>query len=121
MLHPLEHIGDHQNPLTDTTALASRQAPQFGRPRFAAKKICRHRRSPKHGILLYKLYHIWRSPEAGITFAGAQKWSIQNTRDDDWPFSDEVRPGAERQSEVDRRYGDHEISAARCVRCVHEP
>jgi hypothetical protein len=43
-----------------------------------------------------------------VAFAGAQKWSIQNTCDDDWPFSDEVRPGAEQQSEVDRRYGDHE-------------
>ena len=62
-----------------------------------------------------------QSPDWRVAFAGAQKWSIQNTRDDDWPFSDEVRPGAEQQSEVDRRYGDHEISAARCVRCVHEP
>src|SRR5215472_6404088 len=68
MLHPLQHVRDHQNPLADTTALASRQAPQLGRPRFAAKEVCRHRRSPKHGTLLYKLYHIWRSPEAGISY-----------------------------------------------------
>src|ERR1700738_339689 len=38
MLHPLEHVRDHQNPLADTPALASCQAPQLGRPRFAAKK-----------------------------------------------------------------------------------
>src|SRR5262249_24338242 len=66
MLHSLEHIRDHQNSLADTPALASCQAPQLGRPRFAAKEVCRHRRSPKHGTLLYKLYNIWRSPEAGI-------------------------------------------------------
>jgi hypothetical protein len=38
-----------------------------GRPRFAAKEICRHRPSPKHGVLAYQLYHIWGSPEAGIS------------------------------------------------------
>src|SRR5207247_9790390 len=37
MLHPLEHVRDHQNSLADTTALASCQAPQLRRPRFAAK------------------------------------------------------------------------------------
>src|SRR5712691_9001801 len=47
MLHPLEHVRDHQNPLADTTALASCQTPQLGRPRFAAKEVCRHRPSPK--------------------------------------------------------------------------
>src|SRR6266516_3769778 len=66
MLHPLEHVRDHQNPLADPPALASRQAPQLGRPRFAAKKVCRHHPSPKHGPLASSLYHIWRSPEAGI-------------------------------------------------------
>jgi hypothetical protein len=66
MLHPLEQVRDHQNPLADTPALASCQAPQLGRPRFAAKKVCRHRPSPKHGTLPYSLYHIWGSPEAGI-------------------------------------------------------
>src|ERR1700740_802432 len=66
MLHPLEHVGDHQNPLADPPALASCQAPQLGRPRFAAKKVCRHTSSPKHGTLAHQLYHIWESPEAGI-------------------------------------------------------
>src|SRR6266481_2350218 len=66
MLHPLEHVGDHQNPLADTPALASCQAPQLGRPRFAAKKVCRHTPSPKHGTLANQLYHIWGSPKAGI-------------------------------------------------------
>src|SRR4029077_9885559 len=66
MLHPLEHVRDHQNPLADTPALVSCQAPQLGRPRFAAKEVCRHRPSPKHGTLSYQLYH-WGSPEAGIT------------------------------------------------------
>src|SRR5271169_2986038 len=45
MLHPLEHVSDHHNPLADTTALASCQAPQLCRPRFAAKEVCRHRLS----------------------------------------------------------------------------
>src|SRR5262245_9134911 len=67
MLHPLEHVCDHQNPLADTPTLASRQAPQLSRPRFAAKKVCRHTPSPKHGTLAHQLYHIWGSPEAGIT------------------------------------------------------
>src|ERR1700730_15635817 len=66
MLHPLAHVRDHQNPLADTPALASCQAPQLGRPRFAAKKVCRHTPSPKHGTLAHQLYHIWESPEAGI-------------------------------------------------------
>src|SRR4249920_2868461 len=66
MLHPLEHVRDHQNPLADTPALASCQAPQLGRPRFAAKKVCRHTPSPKHGTLAHQLYHIWGSTEAGI-------------------------------------------------------
>ena len=38
MLHPLEQVRDHQNPRADPPALASRQAPQLSRPRFAAKK-----------------------------------------------------------------------------------
>src|SRR5580693_800431 len=67
MLHPLEHVRDHQSPLADTPALASCQAPQLGRPRFAAKKVCRHTPSPKHGTLAHQLYHIWGSLEAGIT------------------------------------------------------
>src|SRR5258705_11539090 len=67
MLHPLKHVRDHQNPLADTPALASCQAPQLGRPRFAAKKVCRHTPSPKHGTFAHQLYHIWESPEAGIT------------------------------------------------------
>src|ERR1700751_4427893 len=67
MLHPLEHVRDHQNPLADPPALASCQAPQLGRRRFAAKKVCRHTSSPKHGTLAHQLYHIWESPEAGIT------------------------------------------------------
>src|ERR1700756_1909838 len=66
MLHPLEHVRDHQNPLADPPALASCQAPQLSRPRFAAKKVCRHTSSPKHGTLAHQLYHIWESPEAGI-------------------------------------------------------
>jgi hypothetical protein len=53
VLKPLEHVRDHQNPLADSPALASRQAPQLGRPRFAAKKVCRHRPSPKHSTLAY--------------------------------------------------------------------
>jgi hypothetical protein len=52
MLHPLEQVRDHQNPLAHPPALASRQAPQLRRPRFAAKKYAGH---------------IWGSPEAGIT------------------------------------------------------
>src|SRR5690348_9968800 len=67
MLHPLEHVRDHQNPLADPPALASCQAPQLGRPRFAAKKVCRHTSSPKHGTLAHQLYHIWESLEAGIS------------------------------------------------------
>src|SRR6266436_917080 len=67
MLHPLEHVRDHHNPLADTTALVSCQAPQLGRPRFAAKEICRHTPSPKHGTLAHQFYHIWGSPEAGIS------------------------------------------------------
>src|SRR6266436_7218447 len=47
MLHPLEHVRDQQNPLADTTALASRQAPQLDRPRLAAKEVCRHRQFPQ--------------------------------------------------------------------------
>src|SRR5215472_8690730 len=47
MLHTLKHVRDHQNPLTDTTALLSCQAPQFDRPRFAAKKVYRHPQSPQ--------------------------------------------------------------------------
>src|SRR6516225_5322807 len=43
MLHSLEHVRDHQNSLTDTTALPSCQAPQLGCSRFAAKKVYRHR------------------------------------------------------------------------------
>src|ERR1700756_5290075 len=66
MLHPLEHVCDHQNPLADTPALASCQPPQLGRPRFAAKEVSRHRPSPKHGTLAYQLYHIWGSLEPGI-------------------------------------------------------
>src|SRR5207237_1249666 len=66
MLHPLEHVRNHQNPLADTPALASCQAPQLGRPRFAAEEVCWHRPSPKHGTLAYQLYHIWGSLEAGI-------------------------------------------------------
>src|SRR5207253_8891296 len=38
MLHPLEHVGDQQNPLADPATLATRQAPQLGRPRLVAKK-----------------------------------------------------------------------------------
>src|SRR5467141_2452261 len=52
MLHPLEHVCDHQNPLADTPALASCQAPQLGRPRFAAKKVCRHTPSPPNMVRL---------------------------------------------------------------------
>src|SRR5438874_2385322 len=66
MLHPLEHVRNHQNPLANTPALASCQAPQLGRPRFAAEEVCWHRPSPKHGTLAYQLYHIWGSLEAGI-------------------------------------------------------
>src|SRR6516165_6016779 len=69
MLHSLEHVRDHQNPLADTPTLVSCQAPQLGRPRFAAEKVCRHPPSPKHSTLAYQLYHIWGSPEAGITGA----------------------------------------------------
>src|SRR6516162_4679229 len=67
MLHSLKHVGDHQNPLAGTPTLVSCQAPQLGRPRFAAEKVCRHPPSPKHSTLAYQLYHIWGSPEAGIT------------------------------------------------------
>src|SRR6516164_5768980 len=67
MLHSLEHVRDHQNPLAGTPTLVSCQAPQLGRPRFAAEKVCRHPPSPKHSTLAYQLYHIWGSPEAGIT------------------------------------------------------
>src|SRR6516164_8155264 len=67
MLHSLEHVRDHQNPLAGTPTLVSCQAPQLGRPRFAAEKVCRHPPSPKHSTLAYQLYHIWGSPEAGIS------------------------------------------------------
>src|SRR5690349_6898559 len=46
VLHPLEHVGDHQNPLPHTPAFPSCQAPQLRRPRFAAKKISRHPHPP---------------------------------------------------------------------------
>src|SRR5271163_4505269 len=69
MLHPLEHVGDHQNPLAHTPALAPCQAPQLRRPRFAAKELCRHRLAPKNGTLARSLYHIWDSLKAGITAA----------------------------------------------------
>src|SRR5260221_4718713 len=38
MLLPLEQVRDHQNPLADPTALASRQAPQLCRPGSLRKK-----------------------------------------------------------------------------------
>src|SRR5437660_1063796 len=38
MLHPLEQVRDHQNPLADPPALAARQAPQLGRPGSLRKK-----------------------------------------------------------------------------------
>src|SRR6266481_5699304 len=66
MLHPLEQVRDHQNPLADTPALVSCQPPQLDRPRFAAKEVCRHRRSPKCGTHAQSLYHISEPPEAGI-------------------------------------------------------
>src|SRR5580704_3721381 len=47
MLHPLEHVRDHQNPLADTPALVPCQAPQLRRPRFAAKEVCWHRLIPQ--------------------------------------------------------------------------
>src|SRR6476619_663850 len=46
MLHPLEQVRDHQNPLADTPVLVPCQAPQLRRPRFAAKKVCWHRHPP---------------------------------------------------------------------------
>src|SRR6516165_542597 len=52
MLHTLKHVRDHQNPLTDTTALLSCQAPQLGRPRFAAKEVCRHPHPPNMVLFL---------------------------------------------------------------------
>src|SRR6478672_4095399 len=52
MLHPLEHVRDHQNPLADTPALVPCQAPQLCRPRFAAKKVCCHRPSPPNMVRL---------------------------------------------------------------------
>src|SRR6516165_5176922 len=58
MLHPLEHVRDHQNPLTDAPALASRQAPQLGRPRFAAKEVCRHRPPQTWYAALLTLPHL---------------------------------------------------------------
>src|ERR1700757_586649 len=51
MLHPLEHVGDHQNPLAHTPALTSCQAPQLCRPRFTAKKVSRHPHPPNDGTL----------------------------------------------------------------------
>src|SRR4051794_19871286 len=42
VLHPLEHVRDHQNPLAHTPAFPSCQAPQLRRPRVAAKKGYRH-------------------------------------------------------------------------------
>src|SRR6266853_3902184 len=51
MLHPLQHVRDHQNSLADTPALAPCQARQLRRPRFAAKEVRWHRLSPKHGTL----------------------------------------------------------------------
>jgi L-fuconolactonase len=54
-------LGDRVEPVLEALIRAG------GRPRFAAKEICRHRPSPKHGVLAYQLYHIWGSPEAGIS------------------------------------------------------
>src|SRR5438876_9802467 len=66
MLHPLEQVRDHQNPLAHTPALASCQAPQLRHPRCAAKEVCRHRPSPKCGTHAQSLYHISEPLEAGI-------------------------------------------------------
>src|SRR6059036_2098778 len=66
MLHPLEQVRDHQNPLADTPALAACQAAQLCRPRCAAKEVCRHRPSPKCGTHAQSLYHISEPLEAGI-------------------------------------------------------
>jgi hypothetical protein len=33
----------------------------------ALVEVCRHRPSPNHGTFAYSFYHIWGSPEAGIT------------------------------------------------------
>src|ERR1700682_6060527 len=84
MLYPLGHVRHHQNPLADTPALASCQAPQLGRPRFAAKKVCWHTPSPKHGTLAHQLYHIWGSPEAGIIRTCLALGPAQ-VRDEPWP------------------------------------
>ena len=66
----LSKVRDHQNPLADTPALVPCQAPQLRHPRFATKKVCWHRLSPKHGTLAESLYHIWEFPEAGIMNLG---------------------------------------------------
>src|SRR2546423_11768282 len=59
VLHPFEHVRDHQNPLAHTPALAACQAPQLRRPRFAAKKVYWHYLSPKHGTpALITLLHL---------------------------------------------------------------
>src|SRR3954454_2327485 len=74
MLHPLEHVGDHQNPLAHTPVLTSCQAPQLRRPRFAAKKVSRHSHPPMMVCSPRSLYHIWRSPEVGMTRRRDENW-----------------------------------------------
>src|SRR5258708_16314394 len=66
MLHPLQHVGDHQNPLADTPALVSCQAPQLRRPRLRAKKVNRHLSPTRRCTSAVPLYHILRLAEPRI-------------------------------------------------------
>src|SRR6266404_9705113 len=77
MLHPLEQVRDHQNPLADTTALASCQAPQLDRPRFAAKEICRHRPFPQTWYVC-----LFAIPHLGIT--GSQYYCPARPKEKEW-------------------------------------
>src|SRR5580704_2962553 len=107
MLHPLEQVGDQQNPLADPPALASRQAPQLGRSRFAAKEICRHRPSPKTWYV-----RLITLPHLGIT-GSRYNDPFEYVRDDALnrnrlivTQADGVRIGTQRRSELGERRAD---------------
>src|SRR5205823_2180350 len=49
MLHPLEHVGEHKNPLAHTPAFTSCQAPQLCRPSAAAELTAACSFEPERG------------------------------------------------------------------------
>ncbi len=64
--HPLEQVGDHQNPLPHPPALPPRQPPQLRCPRVAAKKSKTHGPQPYAVHTAMNSTHIRASREARI-------------------------------------------------------